>query len=229
MSDKHHIFWHRSWRPSLDLANSISGRQPLLSCWYQNALQEDHRGDNFLPQSRWVLGRMGGFGTRTLPWRLFSLSKGPQLLTSLPFCNCSTAQGVVVLYLRCWYNNVTSGKFPKRKSCDNNHLKPHSGQFDLLCDASPSRALIWSRGTLSPYAFVSLRTHLLTHLSTYALVFLRTHLTITSVYQPEKHSTEIFIWDCLFVGACNLTSSIVAIRDEEFERSVRCNQHFSLV
>ena len=85
-------------------------------------------------------------------------------------------------------NNVTSKKFPKRKSYDNNHTKPHPGQFDLLRNASPSLTLTWSRGTFSPYILVSLHTRLFTHLSPYAFVSLRPCVTVTSMYQPEKYS-----------------------------------------
>ena len=31
-SDKCYILWHRSWRPSSNSANSISGRPTLISC-----------------------------------------------------------------------------------------------------------------------------------------------------------------------------------------------------
>ena len=75
--------------------------------------------------------------------------------------------------------------FPKRESYDNNYPELHLGQLDLLPDASPSRAPIWSCGTFSPYIVNSLYTCPPTHLSPYALVSLRTCLTVMSVYQPE--------------------------------------------
>ena len=74
-----------------------------------------------------------------------------------------------------------SGKFLKRKSCDNNHPELHPSQFDLHCNASSSRAPTWSRGS------VSLRTRLPTHSSPYALVSLRTCLpTHSTSHDGEK-------------------------------------------
>ena len=75
-------------------------------------------------------------------------------------------------------NNV-SGEFLKRKSRAEKsrsgshvttNLGLHPGRFDLLRNASPSRAPTWSRGTFSPthsspYALVSLSTRLSTHSS----------------------------------------------------------------
>ena len=72
---------------------------------------------------------------------------------------------------------VMSGEVPKRKSCENNHSRLHPCQFDLLRNASPSRAPTWSRGTFSP-----------THLSLYALVSLRTHLLMHSSYRYVRVS-----------------------------------------
>ena len=61
-------------------------------------------------------------------------------------------------------------RVPKRKLRDNNHPELHPGQFDLLRNASSSRAPTWSRSTFfpmhsSPYALVSLCTCLPMHLS----------------------------------------------------------------
>ena len=60
-----------------------------------------------------------------------------------------------------------SREFPKKKSCDNNHPKFHHGQFDFHCNASPSQAPTWSRGSFSSYALVRLRTRLPTHLTSH--------------------------------------------------------------
>ena len=78
----------------------------------------------------------------------------------------------------------------KRKSRDNNHPELHPGQFDLLRNASPSQAPTWSRGTFSPYAFVSLRTRLPTHLSPYALV-LPLRLCTSRKNIPLRYLSEI--------------------------------------
>ena len=89
-------------------------------------------------------------------------------------------------------NNVTSGEFLKRKSRNNNYPKLHPSQFDLLRNASPSRAPIWSRNTFSPYTLVSLHTRLPTHLSLYALIFLRTCLpTYSSPYTLVSLHTRL--------------------------------------
>ena len=44
--DKRHILGHSFRRLSLGSANSISGQPTFLSCQYQNALLEDHHGDD---------------------------------------------------------------------------------------------------------------------------------------------------------------------------------------
>ena len=82
---------------------------------------------------------------------------------------------VITWQVESFWSGSHEQKVPKRKSRDNNHPELHPGQFNLLHNASPSRASTWSRGTffpthlspthLSPYALVSLHTRLPTHLS----------------------------------------------------------------
>ena len=104
-----------------------------------------------------------------------------------------------------------------RKSRDNNYPELYPGQFDLLCNAPPSRAPTWSRGTFSsmhssPYTLVSLRTRLPTYLSPYALVSLHTRLTITSIYQLEEHSVSRYLSEIVHLSRRHSRSSQYATR-----------------
>ena len=116
--------------------------------------------------------------------------------------------------LRFNSNNVTSGEFLKRKSCDDNYPKLHLGQFNFLCDASPSRTPTWSRGTFPLYALVSLRTCLFTHSSLRALI-LPLCPCISRKNIPLRYLSEIVY--------LSRSSSIVVVRSKEVELLVGHN------
>ena len=98
------------------------------------------------------------------------------------------------------WNGSHERRVPKRKSRDNNHPELYPGQFDFLCNASPSQAPTWSRSTFSlthmcpthssPYALISLCTCLPTHLSPYTLVSLRTRLPTYLSYHYVRVPAE---------------------------------------
>ena len=93
---------------------------------------------------------------------------------------------------------MTSREFLKRKSRDNNHPRLHLGQFDLLRNASPSRAPTWSRGTFSPihsspYALISLRTRLSTH-SSYGYVHVSAGRTFCRYLSEIIHLSRRHPW-----------------------------------
>ena len=101
--DKCHILWYRSRRFSSSLANSISGETTLKFYEFQNALQEDHYGDDLLTWCKWSLGHIRVFSTGTLPQRLSSLLEGLQRLwEALLPCRCLATWKVIVSCLQHW-------------------------------------------------------------------------------------------------------------------------------
>ena len=113
-------------------------------------------------------------------------------------------------YVITWLWNE---KFPKRKSCDNNHPEHYPGQFDLQRNVPPSQAPTWSRGSFSPYALVFLRTCLPTHLFPYTLVFLRTWLFMMARKDGKKRwqgrmITSLFTHSTSYCYVCILAVGI---------------------
>ena len=101
-------------------------------------------------------------------------------------------------------NNVTSGKFLKRKS---RAEKSQSGShvttiiMDFILISLTSSITPHPAGLPLGAAVPSLlRTRLLTHLSPYTLVSLHTRLTVMSLHQPEEHSVGIYLRSSTYWG-----------------------------
>ena len=119
-----------------------------------------------------------------------------------------------------------SGKFPKQKLHNNNHPELHPGQFNLHCNASPSRAPTWSRSSFFLYTLISLHTCLPTHSTSHngkegwlgkMITSLPTYLSLYTLnYSPLYLCTSRrYLWDWPLIETCGLSSLIAVVRGEE--------------
>ena len=124
---KRRIPGHSSRRLSSGSANNISDRVIPLSCQCQNALQEDHYGDDLSPRNGWLLRRIGVLDIGALPRRLPSPLEALQSLWKASLSrHFSVARRVAVSYLRYWHKNFQApfqfGRCPRNSATGEGQL-----------------------------------------------------------------------------------------------------------